>query len=551
MLLGNVMKRLALLCLVVCWTMPALGASRVDTAAAEVSSDLSSAIASGVAHERSRQWVKAIEHYETSLKQWPESNELKYGLRRSKTHFGIERRYSDSSFESQLLRMSQYEALDLFTEVLNQVQSAYVDSVTTTSFVAHGTESLYLALVNPEFAQRNLRGVSAERINKMRQTLRESYWNKPIADRYAARNAVNDVCGIARQQLGIMPTVVVMEYLFGGCNALDDYSNCLTPDRLDDLYGNIRGEFVGLGIEMKSEVGEGLHLVNVLPESPAAEGGLRPGDYIVRIDGTDCTKMTTDEAARLLRGPAGSRVRLELREASTAQVRTGDFVRRAVTVKSIPVAKIVDPAAGVGYIQLTGFQETTPQELDSALQSLKGQGMRSLVLDVRQNPGGLLTAAVEVLDRFIADGVLVSTRGRTMDQNMSYSARRQNTLNMPLVLLVDGDSASASEVVAGAIRDYRRGHIVGQRTYGKWSVQSIFPVHSGIGLRLTTAKFYSPHGHTLGKIGVEPDVVTRSVGYRPYDLDSNGGDPKLVRGDVASDPDLKKAIELLGGRSSL
>lgn len=546
MSLGNVTKRLALLCLVLCWTMPTFGASRVDTATAEVSSDLSTAIASGVAHERSRQWVKAIEHYEQSLKQWPESNELKYGLRRSKTHFGIERRYADSSFEGQLLRMSQYEALDLFTEVMNQVQSAYVDSVTATSFVAHGTESLYLALVNPEFAQRNLRGVSAERINQMRQTLRESYWNKPVADRYAARNTINEVCGIARQQLGVMPTVIVMEYIFGGCNALDDYSNCLTPDRLDDLYGNIRGEFVGLGIEMKSEDGEGLYLVNVLPESPAAEGGMHAGDYIVRIDGTDCTRMTTDEAARLLRGPAGSRVRLELREASTAQLRTGEFVRRAVTVKSIPVAKIVDPAAGIGYIQLAGFQETTPQELDAALASLNRQGMRSLVLDVRENPGGLLTAAVEVLDRFIADGVLVSTRGRTMDQNMSYSARRQGTMNMPLVLLVDGDSASASEVVAGAIRDYQRGKIVGQKTYGKWSVQSIFPVHSGIGLRLTTAKFYSPHGHTLGKIGVEPDVTTTTVGYRGYDVDR-----RVVRGDVATDTDLQKAIEVLGGRSPL
>lgn len=176
-------------------------------------------------------------------------------------------------------------------------------------------------------------------------------------------------------------------------------------------------------------------------------------------------------------------------------------------VKSIPVAKILDTEQGIGYIQMTGFQKSSAVELDMALNRLRRQGMKSLIWDLRGNPGGLLTAAVEVLDRFIDDGTLVSTRGRTADQNFTYSAHRPGTWDIPLVLLIDGNSASASEIVAGAVRDHGRGEIVGRQSFGKWSVQSIYPARNGTGLRLTTAKFYSPDGHSHSKIGVKPDVV--------------------------------------------
>jgi len=191
---------------------------------------------------------------------------------------------------------------------------------------------------------------------------------------------------------------------------------------------------------------------------------------------------------------------------------------------------------------MTGFQETTAAELDAALARLKSQGMKSLVWDLRGNPGGLLPASVEVLDRFISDGVLVSTRGRTPDQNVTFRAHGSAVCTVPLVLLVDGDSASASEIVAGAIRDHNRGTIVGRTTYGKWSVQSIFRVRSSAGLRLTTAKFYSPRGENLSKRGVEPDVAlpeppaTRSWYRSPTEIN------------LAEDTDLQKGIEILRGQ---
>src|SRR5262249_31185068 len=153
---------------------------------------------------------------------------------------------------------------------------------------------------------------------------------------------------------------------------------------------------------------------------------------------------------------------------------------------------------------MNSFQKSSAQELDAALQQLRQQGMRSLIWDLRGNPGGLLYAAVEVCDRFIDTGVLVSTRGRTANDNMSYSAQRPGTWNVQLVLLVDGDSASASEIVAGAIRDHNRGKLVGRKTYGKWSVQTIFRVNGTSGLRLTTARFYAPGGGTYSKVGINP-----------------------------------------------
>ncbi len=472
--------------------------------------DLATAVDVAADHERAHHWIEAIEAYEHALKHWPDSHELKYGLRRSKIHFGIERRYDDSSFETRMLRLPRHAALELFGDVLEHIRLYYVDEVSPTSFVAHGTESLYVALADEKFVNRNLRGVDAERIAHMRSILREKYWNRPVADYAVARDAVSEVCDLAAAEIGLSDTAVVLEYIFGGCNCLDDYSNFLTPDRLTDLHGNINGEFVGLGIEMKAERGRGMFLVNVLPDSPAEEGGLRPGDYLTRIDETDCTQMTTDEAARLLRGRQGSQVTLVYHSGDAENARQGRFVRRPVEVKSVPVAKIIDRKRGIAYIRMTGFQSTSPRELDAALARLSREGMRALIWDLRGNPGGLLPAATSVLDRFIDSGVLVSTRGRAYDQNSSYSASPHAKYDIPLALLVDEDSASASEIVAGAVHDHKRGTIVGRQTYGKWSVQSIYHMPDGAGLRLTTAKFYSPLGHNLSKVGVRPDVLVEA-----------------------------------------
>jgi len=487
------------------FTDPSAVLARENTAAVEPESE-SAAVSEGNRLRAERQWAEAIDFYEKAVKKWSDNDSLKQGLRQSKIHFSIERRYSDRSFLNSMLPLSRPESMVYLEDVLDKVRRYYVDPVTPTSFVAHGTESLYFALANEKFLQRNIPNAAPNRVTAVRRTLRSSYWNKSINSQEQAQRTVVELCDLTQYELGLPASAVVMEFVFGGCNSLDDYSSYLTPGKLGDLYNNIDGEFVGIGIEMKSEPGKGLLLVNVLPESPAEEGGAIAGDFIVRIENVDCRKMSTEEAASMLQGQAGSRLQLTLANPNTSEERRAVLTRRAVKVKSIPVAKIIDRANGIGYIRMTGFQKNTTEELDAALLKLNQDGMRALIWDVRGNPGGLLTAAVEVLDRFIADGVLVSTQGRTPDQNSTYSAHASGTWKVPLVLLTDGDSASASEIVAGAVRDHHRGMIVGRKTYGKWSVQSILPGHAESGFRLTTAKFYSPSGRTYGKVGIKPDI---------------------------------------------
>jgi len=517
----------------VCWnSLEVVGTSPADAGVAEVRQ----AINEGADFERSRNWADAIVHYREALELWPDHEELKYGLRRARFHMQIDRRYTDTSYRSDLLNLSERDALDLLDEVLFKIHGHYVDSVSSTYFIAHGTESVYLALNNEAFLEQNrIYTSSMTQLKHSRKMLFDEYWNKPVSGPDEAKRIVLEVADRLNRNVGIKKVPVILEYVFGGCNSLDDYSSYLTPGKLDDLYNNIEGEFVGLGIEMKSEVGKGVHLVNVLPESPAEEGGLLPGDYITHIDQTDVLEKPTDEAATLITGKQGTRVHLRWKT-TDGQEKTGYFIRREVKVKSIPLAEMIDPQNGVGYIRLAGFQRTTAEEFDAALMQLNREGMKALIWDVRGNPGGLLTAAVEVLDRLIDRGVLVSTKGRTNDQNWTYSAHSLGTWNFPIILLIDENSASASEIVAGAIRDHQRGTLVGRKSYGKWSVQSIYPVSHSCGLRLTTAKFYSPNGHNHSEVGVEPDVLVDRDKQQPL---------RITHDALLSDADVQKALDLL------
>lgn len=498
-----------------------------------------SAVSTGVELELDRKWLAAIEHYKDALKEWPESDQLRFGLRRSKIHFSIQRRYLDNSFEKEMLALEAREALAEWDDVFDMISNRYVERIDVTSFVAHGTESLYLALANDHFLAHHRLNRDDAAVRALRRFLREQYWNKPLGSRVDGHTVMKEIAVLCQRRLAISPTAVMMEYVFGGTNVLDDYSMVLSPEKLKALYANIDGEFVGLGIEMKSEEGRGMLLVNVLPDSPAERGGAQPGDYIIGIAGNDCRNWTTEEAAKLLKGPEESRVQLTLANQNGEVRGPITFIRRPVSVKSIPVVKIVDEEHKVGYLKMTAFQKSSAQELDAALQELNNQGMKSLIWDLRGNPGGLLTAAVEVLDRFLDGGTIVSTRGRHRGEDWAYSAHQAGTWKMPLVVLIDDHSASASEIAAGAIFDHRRGLLVGRQSYGKWSVQSIFNADHSTGIRLTTAKFYSPHGKNYSKVGIKPNVVVE----QPDEITT------YFRGEATlnaeDDRDIAKATEIL------
>jgi carboxyl-terminal processing protease len=303
---------------------------------------------------------------------------------------------------------------------------------------------------------------------------------------------------------------VILEYACAAGASLDDYSAFLTGNQLDEIMSQIEGNFVGLGIELKAEL-DSLLIVDVISGGPADRGGLKAGDRIVQVDGQTMRDISTDVAADKLKGDEGTAVRLVVLNESGLK-RELRLVRQVVEVPSVEQVSLIDKNYGVGYIKLISFQKTTSRDVESALWQLHREGMRSLIIDVRGNPGGLLTAAVEVADKFITEGTIVSTRGRGTGEDFDYKAHLVGTWRVPLVVLINGDSASASEIFAAAIRDAQRGTLVGQRSFGKGSVQGIFPLAVGhAGLRLTTAKFYSPNGNAISGHGVQPHVAVTTA----------------------------------------
>jgi carboxyl-terminal processing protease len=499
----------------------------------------------GLDKERGRNWAAAMEVYHEAIERWPSRVEFGRRLRLCEIHFKLNRRYADGSFRNILLALPQEQAAELYEEVLERIQSNYVDAVPMEPLVRHGLDNLEVALRDPVFLKANAPTAAPDRITTIREVLRQYRMNLSVPDRAAAVRMAMSCTELGRQAIGLGATPVLLEFTCGACDALDDFTSYLTPAKLEDLYAMIDGNFVGLGIELKHDK-EGLRLVGVIRGGPAWEAGLQPGDTIIRVDGSAIQGMGLDESANKLQGTEGTQVSLAIKK-KDGTFQEHRLVRRHVDVESVTKAKLVDPKAGIGYLRLIGFQKSSAEEIDAAIAALSAQGMRVLVLDLRGNPGGLLNVAVDIAGRFVDSGPIVSTKGRAHGQTQMFAATGRARWRMPLYVLVDHDSASASEILAGALQDHRRATIVGARTYGKGSVQSIFSLRSApAGLKLTTAKFYSPRDRPYSEQGVQPDVpiLTRSSAKLADDSsqireEANYGDPVL-------DPVLAGAVRAAG-----
>lgn len=491
--------------------------------------------------EIERRWGEALAHYEDAVRQHPKELDLQRRFDTARLHYDIERRYADRSFLESVTRLSTERALNLYAQVLLKIEAHYVETPHWKKLFDRGTSNLRVALGEPTFLDRNVPRRDRLAVEAFQDELRRVGGPRMVVSRADARQAVSTVARLAQQRLEINPTVVVLEYLCGATNALDPYSAYLTPNQLNEVYAQIEGNFVGLGVELKARDG-GLVIVGVIPRSPAEQSGVRAGDRILAVDGRSTKNLSTDQAANMLQGAEGSTVRLTL--AAPGQLaRQVTIERRVVEVPSIDRVSIIDRQFGIGYFKLTCFQKTTTRDLDVALWKLHRQGMKSLVIDVRGNPGGLLMSAVEVVDRFVDRGIIVSTRGRSTAEDFTYSAHEVGKWRMPLVVIIDHDSASAAEIFAGAIRDHRRGTIVGTRSFGKGSVQGIFPLNeANCGVRLTTAKFYSPAGRPFSNVGVEPDIVVR-VAARPIDGKLPKGDDAMLSTAVQTARSLSQTLQ--------
>lgn len=530
----------ALLAVLATWSAPAAAQLPTTITISDSRGEIAELLRRGHQLELERRWGDALSHYEEGLRRHPNETSLQQRFDYARLHYDLQRRYNDRSFSEAVLRLPLQRALDLYAQVLLKIDAHYVEAPKWKDLVDRGSENIDVALSEQAFVERNVAETARPAIGAFRRELQSAMSAQAVGARGDARDAVALAAQMAQQRLGISPTAVVLEYLCGATSALDPYSAYLTPDQLNEVYAQIEGNFVGLGVELKVQEGR-LVIVRVISGSPAAEAGVRAGDQILSVDGRPTKSLSTDQAAALLQGAEGTTVTLSLAAAGQPP-RQLTIRRRRVDVPSVDQASIIDSDRGIGYFKLTCFQKTTARDLDTTLWKLHREGMKSLVIDVRGNPGGLLVSAVEVVDRFVDRGVIVSTRGRNAQEDFTYSAHEQGKWRMPLVVIIDQDSASAAEIFAGAIRDHHRGTIVGVRSFGKGSVQGIFPLEeTNAGVRLTTAKFYSPSGYPYSRVGVDPDIVVR-MAARPID-------GKLPERKGNEDPMLAAALQTARGLS--
>ncbi len=503
----NSIVRASLVCLLcLSATTPRSAYAQHLSVTAAAASDPISLLQTGFDLEKSHDWVKAVQHYEMALRAFPENVDIKRRLLISRLHNDVIRRSTDSAIDDMISHVSASEALDLYSEVLARLEMSYVEPVPLSELVRSGTAYLEVALTESSFVSRYLRGQTPAAIENFRTSIHRVTLAYRVNNRFEARSVVAKAAEEAQRQLNIEPTATVMQFVFGAVCLLDPYSSFLSSGELNEVESQIEGNFVGLGIALQPHEAP-LRILNVIPGGPALEAGLESGDLIVEIGSVNCVDVGAERAADLLRGPEQSQVRLLIQKIDGSHIERV-VVRRRVEVPSIDGVKLLEPTSGVAYLKINSFQKTTAPELDEALWSLHRQGMQSLIIDVRGNPGGWLDAAIAVADRFLPEGGIVSTRGKNGIENQNYSATRSGTWQVPLVLLIDDQSASASEILAGAIRDNNRGVLVGETTYGKGSVQGLFHTKSlSSGIRLTVSKFYSPNGKAIAEKGVQPTVA--------------------------------------------
>jgi carboxyl-terminal processing protease len=291
----------------------------------------------------------------------------------------------------------------------------------------------------------------------------------------------------------------------GVLQSLDPYSSYMSPKNLEEMQTETKGEFGGLGIEVGMEAGV-VKVISPLDNSPAEREGVKAGDYIVKINDTQVQGKTLNEAVELMRGPVGSTLEITVRRVGLRKSLVFNITREIIQVASVK-SEVLDEK--IGYIRLTSFNENSDDQIKKKIKEFKkNKKIEGYILDLRNNPGGLLGQAIKISDFFLDDGEIVSTKGRKKNENQKWFAREGDIINgKALIVLINKGSASASEIVAGALKDHKRAVLVGEKSYGKGSVQSIIPLKNRGAIRLTISKYYLPSGKSISEVGVTPDIT--------------------------------------------
>lgn len=317
----------------------------------------------------------------------------------------------------------------------------------------------------------------------------------------------------------------------GVLQSLDPYSSYMSPETFKEMETETRGKFGGLGIEVGMEFGV-VKVITPMDGSPAEKKGVKAGDYIVKINGVQVQGKTLSEAVELMRGPVGSDLKITVRRKGVKKALVFEITREIIEVKSVK-SKIIDDS--VGYLRLTAFNENSSKQIKNRIKKFKKNKINKYILDLRNNPGGLLSQAIKISDFFLDSGEIVSTKSRKPNENRKYFAKKGDILDgETLVVLINYGSASASEIVAGALKDHKRAIVIGNNSYGKGSVQSIIPLKNKGAIRLTISKYYLPSGKSISGTGITPDI----------EVVENSDEFRI---DTETDNQLDFAITLLNG----
>ncbi len=318
----------------------------------------------------------------------------------------------------------------------------------------------------------------------------------------------------------------------GLLQSLDPYSSYMSPEIFEEMQTETSGEFGGLGIEVSMEAGV-VKVITPIDDTPASKAGLKAGDYIVKINDIQVQGKSLSEAVDLMRGPVGSEIELTVRRRGVKKALTFNVVREIIEVQSVKSELLEND---IGYLRLTSFNDNSSQQIKKQIKKLKkNKNLNSYILDLRNNPGGLLSQAIKITDFFLENGEIVSTKSRKKSENRKWFAKKGDILDgKTLLVLINYGSASASEIVAGALKDHKRAILVGENSYGKGSVQSIIPLKNKGAIRLTVAKYYLPSGKSISEVGVRPDIEVNEE-----------GDDFRIKTDT--DNQLNYAIKLLNG----
>jgi carboxyl-terminal processing protease len=474
--------------------------------------------------EKQGHWAKACGHYAKVLE--IQSNlpgvrdRYLYCLRR----YLQERRHNDPTYLKEVLTLDYAKSVRLYEFIFGYLgeQALDPDRVTPRELYLKGLEEFENALISPVFIMTHLDKVPRNKIADFRATLQNHWKNQTVNTMTQATNLINKIATLARQQLKLKTTTTVMEFTCGCCFAVDDYTMYLTPAELRGLCNSLKGDSIGVGLKLGLK-GDKLVITEVAPDSPAKtepRPPLAPFDEVLSIDGKSTAKMPPDVAMDLLHGEPGTEVELVVYSAALG-TRVLTLPRRAVFVPSVKYELM---SGQVGYLAITGFQSSTVQELDAALANLAKLEIRALVLDLRGNSGGLFPIAIDAARRFLNSGVIVSTQTHDPKQNITYYSQNTGAFALPLVVLVDGRTASAAEILAGALKENRRARLVGMPSFGKGCIQEVYSISPspGVvfpgGLRVTVARFLSPNGTPYTGKGIEPHNLVENDFMTKTDL---------------------------------